>query len=120
MRLLVVLALGAVAVVCPSAQAQEPPPRIPVVVVDLHVAVPNFSDDLRVAASRGLHQAQLPGVGAGGDVGVHVYPFRWRAITFGVGGQATLARARRAPEAVAGQTALSPVTEYFRSIAPQL
>jgi hypothetical protein len=118
MRLLVVLALGAV--VCPSAQAQEPPPRLPIVVVDLHLAVPNFSDDPRLAASRGLNQAELPGVGVGGDVGVHVYPFRWRAITFGIGGQATLARARRTPEPVAGQTALSPVTEYFRSIAPQL
>jgi hypothetical protein len=120
MRLLVVLALGAVAVVCPCAQAQEPPPRIPIVVVDLHATVPNFSDDLRLAASRGLTQAQLPGIGIGGNAGVHLYPFRWRAVTVGIGGQLTVARAHRTPETGAGQAALSPVTERFTSIAPQL
>ncbi|MGB7220770.1 MAG: hypothetical protein WBD07_18365 [Vicinamibacterales bacterium] len=120
MRLLVVLVLIEVAAACPSASAQEPPPRLPIVVVDLHGTVPNFSDDPRLAASRGLSQAQLPGLGIGGAVGAHVYPFRWRAVTFGIGGQLTVARARQSP-AASGQTpALAPVTARFRSIAPEV
>lgn len=118
MRPLVILGLTAVAAICPSAYAQEPPPRLPIVVVDLHGAVPNFSDDPRLAASRGLNQAQLPGLGIGGAVGAHVYPFKWRAVTFGVGGQMTVVRAHRTPSNQT--TVLAPVTERFTSIAPQV
>lgn len=119
MRLLVLVALTEIAAVCPSASAQEPPPRLPIVVVDLHGVVPNFSDDPRLAASRGLSQAQLPGLGIGGAVGAHVYPLRWRAVTFGIGGQLTVARAHRSP-ASSGQPPLAPVTERFTSIAPEV
>jgi len=120
MRLLVVLALTEVAAVCPSASAQEPPPRLPIVVVDLHGVVPSFSDDPRLAESRGLNQAQLPGLGVGGVVGAHVYPFKWRAVTFGIGGQLTVARARRSPASSDQSPALAPVTDRFTSIAPQV
>ena len=97
--------------------AQEPPPRIPWFVVDLHANVPNFPSEQQLADSRGLVLGELPGVGFGGDLGVHVYPLRWRQVTFGIGGQVTLARSHGAGDA---SLALRPVTERFTSIAPQL
>jgi hypothetical protein len=98
--------------------AQEPPPPIPLFVVDLHAVLPNFPSDLQqLADSRGLQLAELPGRGFGGDLGVHLYPLRWRQVTFGIGGSATLSRAHSAGVATAG---LRPVTEHFTSIAPQL
>ncbi len=98
--------------------AQEPPPRIPLFVVDLHANLAKFPDDSQpLAASRALNVAELPGPGFGGDVGVHVYPLRWRAITFGVGGQFTVARSRLAPDTTTG---LRSVTERFTSLAPQV
>lgn len=100
--------------------AQEPPPRIPFVVMDLHANVSGFPDDLQLAQSRALNLAELPGVGFGGDLGLHLYPLKWRVITFGLGGQLTLSRAHQTPELVDGQTVLRAVTERFASIAPQL
>ena len=47
--------------------AQDPPPRIPLAVIDVHGSVPRFpSADPVPAASRGLNLAELPGSGAGG------------------------------------------------------
>jgi hypothetical protein len=89
------------------AQAQEPPPRISLFVVDL------------LAQSRGImNLAELPGSGLGLQAGLHVYPLRWRAITFGVGAEFTTGRARQTPDPT--QTNLQPVTEQFTTIAPQL
>lgn len=100
--------------------AQEPPPRIPFLVLDLHANVSQVSDNLQLAQSRALNLAELPGVSFGGDLGFHLYPLKWRVVTFGLGGQLTLSRARRTPEPVDGQAVLRAVTERFTSIAPQL
>jgi hypothetical protein len=51
------------------------------------------------------------------DAGAHFYVFKWKAVTFGLGGQVTLARAHASP---AEDTGLRPVTERFASITPQL
>jgi hypothetical protein len=105
-----------VLLVCASRlDAQEPPPPIPLFVVDLHAVLPNFPSDLQqLANSRNLQVTQLPGLGVGGDLGVHLYPLRWRQVTFGIGGSAMLSRAHSAAPG------LPPVTERFTSIAPQL
>src|ERR1035437_2264855 len=79
------------------ARAQEPPPRIPPFVLDLHATVPRFPDDPLLGASRGLVLAELPGSGLGVQVGIHVYPIRWRAVTFGIGGEVTTGRSRETP-----------------------
>ena len=98
------------------ADAQEPPP-IPRFVVDLHGTVAAFPADPNLALSRGLNQAELPGRGLGGDVAVHAYPFKYRAVTFGIGGRATASRAHRTQ---AQTSALRPVTERFTYLGPQL
>jgi hypothetical protein len=115
------LALSIVAVLgaaIPS-RAQEPPPPIPHVVLDLHGNVVAFPNAVQLSDSRGLQQIELPGTGFGGDVGLHVYPFKWRVITVGIGGQATYARASRSPTA-GEQVATVAVTERFTAIGSQL
>jgi hypothetical protein len=112
-----------VALVARPARAQDPPPRIGPFVVDLHGTVPRFpSDDPNLAESRGVSLAELPGSGLGVQVGVHLYPLRWRAVTFGVGGELTAGRARQTPAATTAATVtlVRPADERFVSIAPQL
>ena len=84
--------------------------------IDLHGTNTSFPDDPNLAASRGLSQSELPGRGLGGDVAVHVYPFKYRAVTFGLGGRLTVSRAHRSQE----NPALRPVTERFTYLGPQL
>jgi hypothetical protein len=111
------LAAAFLAVAATLARAQEPPPPIPRVVVDLHATVPSFPSDPALAASRGLSLAELPGLGFGADFAVHVYPARWRAVTFGIGGRVTTARAHQGQDASSG---LRPVTERFTDVAPEI
>jgi hypothetical protein len=100
-----------------AAEGQEPPPPIPRFVIDLHGTVTTFPADSNLALSRGLDQSELPGRGLGGDVAAHVYPFKYRAVTFGIGGRITTSRARRTQTEASG---LRPVTERFTYLGPQL
>jgi hypothetical protein len=102
----------------PAARAQDPLPRIPLVVVDLHGTFTNFPSSTDLAQSRGLPAGDLPGAAPGADLALHIYPLRWRAITFGIGGQVTFERARHTPTAAEGASA--PTTERFFSGGPQL
>jgi hypothetical protein len=100
-------------------RAQDPPPRIPWFAVDLHGTVPRFpSEDVELAASRGMKLAELPGRGLGMQLGAHLYPFRWRGVTFGIGGELTASRARKTPPP--GVQNVRPSKERYSSIAPQL
>jgi hypothetical protein len=102
-----------------SARAQEPPPPIPRVALDVHATVPQFPQDTGLADSRGLSAGELPGVGLGAHMTLTVYPLKWRAITFGLGGEVATARAKYTPpEGTTGTT--QAVTETFRSLGAQL
>jgi hypothetical protein len=101
------------------ARAQDPPPKIGPFVVDFHASVPRFPADPKLAESRDVTLADLPGRGLGIQVAVTVYPLRWRAVTFGVGGELAASRSRKKP--VEGQTGSVRATEEkFTSLAPQL
>src|SRR5207245_1033903 len=101
------------------ANAQEPPPRIGPFVIDVHGTLPRFpNDDAALAASRGMSLAELPGAGVGLQIGLHVYPLRWKAITFGIGGELAVSRATQTP--AEGVENVRPSVEQFTSIAPQL
>lgn len=107
------------------ALAQDPPPPIPWVVVDLHATVPRFpSDDANLAASRGLQSvAELPGTGLGAQIGLHLYPLHTRYVTVGVGGELAIGRARSTPvqpPTIEGATPLRAVEERITSLSPQL
>ena len=101
------------------AQAQEPPARIGPYVVDVRGTIPAFRSDPELAQSRSLSQAELPGSGFGGSLGVHVYLPRVGPISIGVGGEATVARSHSTPIPTTDNT-LRPVTETFKSVAPQI
>jgi hypothetical protein len=108
--------VAALVVDCHRAAAQEPPP-IPLFAIDLHGVVASFPDDPALALSRDLNQAELPGLGFGGDVAAHVYPFRLRGITFGLGGRLMTVRARQTPPSTTG---FRSVTERLTYLGPQL
>lgn len=100
-----------------NAFSQDPPPRIGPFVIDVRGTVPKFDQSGQLAASRGLVIGELPGTGFGVDAGAHFYVFTWKAVTVGLGGQVTLARAHASPPEGSD---LKPVTERFASITPQL
>jgi hypothetical protein len=97
--------------------AQQTPPRIGPFVVDLRGTFPAFPSDAQLAQSRGLTTADLPGTGLGIDVGAHLYLFKWRGITFGVGGELMTGRAH---STAAASGLARAVTERFTTISPQI
>lgn len=99
--------------------AQEPPPRIPYFVLDVHGTVPRFPSTVNLAESRNLTLAELPGSGLGAQIGLHLYPLRWRAITFGIGAEVAGSRSRFTPPENATVT-LRSTEEKFLTAAPQL
>lgn len=117
-----VLVFSATAFLCVHgrADAQDTPTPFPHVVVDLHGIVPVFpNDNAQLAGSRfvtstnsPVQVGELPGAGFGGRVGVHAYLFKWKAITFGVGGEVLSARSTSAPDP---SLDLVPVTERLTS-----
>jgi hypothetical protein len=104
-----------------TAAAQEPPPRIGPFVFDLHATVPQFpNDSQQLADSRGLILQELPGSGLGLYTGAHIYPLRWKAVTFGIGADLTVARAHRAAPQLSETDFGRATTETFTHVAPQL
>ena len=102
------------------ATAQDPPPPIPRIVFDIRGTFPKFSNEQQLADSRGLLLEELPGRGLGADAGLHVYVFKWKAVTFGLGAQVTVARATSSARNEPNQTVLRAVSERFSSFTPQL
>jgi len=117
------IVLAAIACVCVlaagarDARAQDPPPPISPFVFDLRGSTRNFPDSPDLAASRGLGASELPGRGLGFDAAAHVHLFKWKAITFGVGGQFTIGRAHLDASDSAGVRA---VTETLTSLNSDL
>jgi hypothetical protein len=103
------------------ARAQDPPPKIGPFVVDLHATVPKYPSSPTLAASHDVVVAELPGRGLGVQVGGQVYFFRWRAVTFGIGGEYAASRGRKSPPDTQGSstatdtTALRETEEKFSS-----
>ncbi|MFN7915270.1 MAG: hypothetical protein U0Q55_08015 [Vicinamibacterales bacterium] len=103
------------------ARAQGPPPRIGPFVIDVHGTMPRFpGDDPQLAASRGLLLQELPGSGLGLHTGAHVYVARWKAVTFGLGGDLTIGRSHAAQPQISTTVFGRAVTERFTHVAPQI
>ena len=105
--------------------AQDPPPPIPWVVVDLHGTIPRFpTDSQELVDSRNLKSlAQLPGSGLGVQIGLHIYPLHTRFVTVGLGGELAIGRSRQTPPAGAlgsDGNQLLPAEERITSLSPQL
>lgn len=116
--LLTILCAASVAIARPARAQEDPPPRIGPFVIDLHGTFPQFPEDQLLADSRGMRLSELPGTGLGVQVGAHVYPFRWKAVTVGLGVEYATGRARQAP--ADGVTGVRPAEERFTMLSPQL
>jgi hypothetical protein len=102
------------------AAAQDAPPRIPWFAVDVHGTVPMFPSSQPLADSRALGPnglTELPGAGLGIDVAANIYPLKWRAVTFGIGGHLMTARSRFTADPATG---LTSVNERFTYLGPAL
>ena len=98
--------------------AQEPPPRIPWFVMDVHGTIPRFPNSAVLAESRAMTLAELPGAGFGLQASIHLYPARWRAVTFGIGAEVAGSRARSQPSPEVSSARAAD--EKFLTAAPQL
>jgi hypothetical protein len=112
-------------VVCLSvaarAAAQDPIPSIGPFVIDLHGTVPHFpSDNAQLEQSRDLVSGELPGTGLGVHLSASVYVFKWKAITFGLGGDAAFARSHHSGELISERVLARAATERFTHVAPEI
>ncbi len=82
--------------------------------------VPRFPRDPQLAQSRDLLVGELPGAGLGLHGGAHVYFLSWKAVTFGIGVDLTVARAHHGATRLSSVQLARPVTEDFSHAAPQL
>ncbi len=101
------------------AAAQEPGSIGPFV-LDLRGAFVSLGQNGELAANRGLASSQLAASSLGIDVGGHVYLFRWRVITFGVGASALFASASHNPGPDDPDPDGPTVKTRFTAISPQL
>lgn len=82
----VVLVIGLWLVTARPVSAQEGVDRpIGRYVVDVRGSIAPFGHNSELAAPRGFDALAAPGLGLGFEAGAHVYLYRWRVVTFGVG-----------------------------------
>jgi hypothetical protein len=114
--------MAALAALTPRrARAQdEPPPPIGPFVMDLHGIAPGFPDNPQLAESRGMLASELPGRGLGIYAAAHFYPFKWKAVTFGLGADLTMVRAHQDAVVSDGVQIGRATTEEFVNGSGQL
>ena len=109
------LLLGA----APPAAAQDDE-RIGLFVADLRGSFVRFGQQASLASSHGFRPHATPSIGIGVDAGAHVYPLRWRFVTFGLGAayHASFGDRGARPDDVDpdGPT----LRKTFRAVSPQL
>lgn len=100
--------------------AAQPPEPIGPLAVNVRGALARLKAEPPVAAGLGVTPDDLPTRGLGLSAGAHWYPLRTRRVTFGIGGELVLARARRTAEAT-GETGETPtITQRFSELSPHL
>ena len=102
-----------------QALAQNPE-RIGWFVADLRGSISPSGQNPALATSKGFDPATMPATTLGGEAGVHVYVYRWRVITFGIGASVHTSLADRQAQ----NTDLDPngptLRKRFTVVAPQL
>ena len=104
-----------------AADAQEGVDRpIGRFVVDVRGSTTPFGDTTEFAALRGFDGSVTPGLGLGFEAGAHVYVYRWRVVTFGLGGSVHASLGDRG----AGELDANPdgptVRKQLVAVSPQL
>jgi hypothetical protein len=121
-RVALVFAVAVIAIIAfggDRAYAQDPPPPLPHVVVDLQGLVPSFpNDSTQLADSRGLTVTELPGAGFGFRAGADLHFLKFKAVTLGVGGEVMRGTSSSTP--VDPSAGLVAVDERLTSVASHL
>ena len=100
--------------------AAQDPGRIGPFVIDIHGSFVNVGQDELLATNRGLSPSQLAASGLGVDFGGHVYLFRYRAVTFGMGVSAVFMSTSQTPGPDDPNPDGPTVYTRFRALSPQL
>lgn len=116
------LAAAAAPTVAAAQIADEP---IGLLVFDLRGSFVPFTRNPDLAGGFGLTAPETPGPGFGFDAGAHLYPLRWRGITFGVGAGfhssfADQERFEPPADADSEPVALPSVRKRFSSVSSQV
>ncbi len=69
---------------------------------------------------RGAYARYLVSSGLGFDVGAHVYPARWKTVTFGIGAQLMTSRGSGLASDEAAVSGGPEVDTHFSALAPQI
>ena len=89
-------------------------------VFDVHGAIAPWGQNANLAISRGFDPETQPGRGIGIGGGVHVYPLRWKFITFGLGASVLYASGSKSPGADDPDPEAPPLRKTLTALAPQL
>jgi len=102
-----------------AAQPEEP---IPYYVIDARGSLAFYGQNAEIASTLGVVSTTMPSRAIGFEVGAHVYPLRYRAITFGIGASFHASGAEKTPALPEGQTmqTMPSVRTAFRAFNPQL
>ena len=105
-----------------AAPASAQPPQEPIgwYVVDVRGSIVPFSQNADLAAARGLHPPDTPGMGFGFDIGAHVYPLRLSVITFGIGASYHTAAAGRNRGELSPDPDGPVLRKTFTALSPQI
>lgn len=96
--------------------------RLPRFVVDLQGSLVRLPTDADLAARRDVQVTWLPSWGPGINAGVHVYPVRWKRVTFGLGASYVWGGRTRTQDVLNQESEPSgpKVTTRLRGFAPQI
>ena len=118
MRRVLLAAAAMLAGAAPPAAAQDDEP-VGGFVADLRGSFVRFGPQDGLARAHGFPPHATPPMGIGIDAGAHVYPFRWRFVTVGLGAAYHASFGDRgAPDDVAPDGPALRTT--FRAVSPQL
>ena len=89
-------------------------------VIDLRGSIAPFGGNAEFAVPRGFTATETPGLGLGVDAGAHVYFYRWRVITFGLGGSIHASVGDRGPGELDANPNGPTLRKRFVALSPQL
>ena len=109
----------------PTAAAAQMDEPIGLYAFDLRGSFVPFTRNADLADRFGFTAPETPGPGFGFDAGAHLYPLRWRGITFGIGAGfhssfADQGRSEPAPDPEEEPLALPSVRKGFTSVSSQV
>ena len=100
-----------------AAQSGEP---IGWFVADLRGSIAPFGQNQVLAVSRSFDPTLTPGTGLGLEAGAHVYVYRWRVITFGVGASFHTSVADRSAKDTDPDPTGPILRKKFTAVVPQI